>query len=39
MNAGRVLSAENEGKIRGARDDLNIVLDKLDSSDASDTGD
>lgn len=30
MNAGRVLSAENEGKIRGARDNLDTVLSKLD---------
>lgn len=31
MNAGRVLSAENEGKIRGARDSLDAVLSKLDA--------
>ena len=30
MNAGRVLSGENEGLIRGARDDLDTVLSKLD---------
>lgn len=30
MNAGRVLSAENEGKIRSARDNLDAVLAKLD---------
>jgi HK97 family phage portal protein len=30
MNAGRVLSAENEGKIRGARDNLDTVLAKLE---------
>ncbi|PZU87339.1 MAG: phage portal protein [Chelatococcus sp.] len=29
-NAGRVLSAENEGKIRGARDNLDSVLSKLE---------
>lgn len=30
VNAGRVLSAENEGKIRGARDNLDTVLSKLE---------
>lgn len=30
MNAGRVLSAANEGLIRGASDNLNTVLSKLD---------
>ena len=30
MNAGRVLSAENEGKIRGARDNLDTVLSKIE---------
>lgn len=29
-NVGRVLSAENENKIRGARDSLDTVLSKLD---------
>lgn len=29
-NAGRVLSAENESRIRGARDNLDSVLSKLD---------
>lgn len=33
LNVGRVLSADNEGKIRDARDKLDTVLAKLDSQE------